>query len=197
MMDSPAPESGQKSQLPEDRKFSWRYLSAILFAVGITVLIILYRDKLRELENLAYAGAFLTMLVGNATVVLPVPGLIVVYSLGSTLNPLLVGLSAGPGAALGELTAYAAGYGGSAVIDNLKVYHRIKVWMERHGPIVVTLLAAFPNPVFDMAGLVAGSVRMKWWRFLIAAWIGKTVQGILVSYAGALSWGWIERFLVH
>lgn len=197
MSGAPTPESDQRSQQLEHKKNGWRFLSAILFVVGITALIILYRDKLRELENLAYVGAFLTMLVGNATVVFPVPGLIFVYSLGSTLNPLLVGLFAGVGAALGEMTAYAAGYGGSAVIDKLEVYQRIKVWMERHGPIVVTLLAAFPNPVFDIAGLTAGSVRIKWWRFLIAAWIGKTVQCVLTAYAGALSWGWIEKFLVH
>jgi len=196
-----SPESDQHLQLrnknTEDRKFGWRYLIAILFAVGVTVLIVLFRDKLRELEKLAYGGAFLVMLIANATVILPVPGLIVVYSLGGTLNPLLVGLFAGPGAALGELTGYAAGFGGSAVIDNLKLYHNIMVWMERYGAIVIILLAAFPNPVFDMAGLVAGSVRMKWWRFLFAAWIGKTIQCIVTSYAGALSLGWVEKFLTQ
>lgn len=65
------------------------------------MLIILYRVQLRELENLAYVGAFLTMLIGHATVGLTGSGLTVVYSLGSTLNPLLVGLFAGPDAALG------------------------------------------------------------------------------------------------
>jgi uncharacterized membrane protein YdjX (TVP38/TMEM64 family) len=69
--------------------------------------------------------------------------------------------------------------------------------MARYGAIVVTLLAAFPNPVFDMAGLVAGSVRMKWWRFLFAVWIGKTIQGIMAAYAGALSLGWVEKLLAH
>jgi membrane protein DedA with SNARE-associated domain len=156
---------------------------------------VIFRDQLRELEKLAYGGAFLIMLISNATVILPVPGLVVVYSLGSTLNPLLVGLFAGPGAALGELTGYAAGYGGSAVIDDMKLYQTIKKWMDRYGAIVITLLASFPNPVFDMVGIVAGSVRMKWWRFLIAVWIGKTIQCILIAYAGYLSLGWIQNFM--
>jgi uncharacterized membrane protein YdjX (TVP38/TMEM64 family) len=46
-----------------------------------------------------------------------------------------------------------------------------------------------------MAGIVAGALRVKWWQFLIAAWIGKTIQGLLVAYAGALSLGWVEQFL--
>jgi membrane protein YqaA with SNARE-associated domain len=108
-----------------------------------------------------------------------------------------VGLFAGPGAALGELTGYAAGYGSSAIVDNLKLYKLVSKWMGRYGPIIITLMAAVPNPVFDMAGLVAGSLRMKWWHFLIAAWIGKTIQSILVAYAGALSMGWIEQFLTR
>jgi uncharacterized membrane protein YdjX (TVP38/TMEM64 family) len=179
----------------EDQSFDLKHVLSILFAVGVTALIFIFRDHLRNLVHLAYAGAFLAMLVGNATVILPVPGLIFVFALGATLNPLLVGLIAGPGAALGELTGYLAGYGGSAVIDNAKFYHRIKGWMERHGVIVITLLAAFPNPLFDMAGIVAGAMRVKWWQFLIAAWIGKTIQGVLVAYAGALSLGWVEQFL--
>ena len=179
------------------KKFGWRYLFAFLSAVGITLLIVMFRDELRELEKLGYIGAFLIMLIGNSTVILPVPGLIVVFSLGSALNPLLVGLFAGPGAALGELTGYAAGYGGSAVVDNLKLYRSVMEWMERYGAIVITLMAAFPNPVFDMVGLVAGSVRMKWWRFLFAVWVGKTIQCIIASYAGAFSLGWVEKLLTQ
>lgn len=179
----------------EQQKFGWKHIASLLFAAGVTAGIVIFRESLRNLDELAYAGAFLSMLIGNATVILPVPGLIFVFALGGTLNPLLVGLVAGPGAALGEMTGYAAGYGGSAIIDNLKLYERIKVWMERYGLIVITILAAIPNPVFDMAGIVAGSLRVKWWRFLIAAWIGKTIQGLFIAYAGALSMGWVEQFL--
>lgn len=181
----------------DEQSFGLKHLISILFAVGVTALVVIFQEQLRELEHLAYAGAFLAMLIGNATVILPVPGLIFVFALGGTLNPLLVGLVAGPGAALGELTGFAAGYGGSAIIDNLKLYQTVKRWMERYGPVVITAMAAIPNPVFDMAGLVAGALRMKWWQFLIAAWIGKTIQGLLIAYAGALSLGWVEQYLSH
>jgi membrane protein YqaA with SNARE-associated domain len=179
----------------EIQKFGWKHVLSLSVAVAATAGIVLFYDKLGSFQHLAYGGAFLAMLIGNATVILPVPGLIVIYVLGGTLNPLLLGLAAGPGAALGEMTGYFAGYGGSALIDNMKLYHRIRGWMERYGLLVIVLLSAIPNPVFDMAGIVAGSLRLKWWQFLLAAWIGKTIQALLIAYAGALSIGWVQGLL--
>lgn len=180
---------------PDANGLQVRHIVSLVFAVGITVIIFLLREHLQTVATWGYVGAFLTMLLGNATIVLPVPGLIVVFALGGTLNPLLVGLAAGPGAALGEMTAYAAGYGGSATIDNTKLYQRIKHWMDRFGPIVISALAAIPNPLFDMAGIVAGASKMAWWRFLLFAWLGKTIQAISIAYAGFYSVGWVLRFL--
>jgi uncharacterized membrane protein YdjX (TVP38/TMEM64 family) len=180
---------------PWHQQFGIKHVVSLTFAIGLSVLIYLNYNRLGDLQHLAYAGAFLAMLIGNATVILPVPGLIIVYILGGTLNPFLLGLAAGPGAAIGEMTGYLTGYGGSALIDNTRLYARIKGWMEKYGLVVISLLAAVPNPAFDMAGIVAGSLRVKWWQFLIAAMIGKTIQATLIALAGDLSIGWVKGFL--
>jgi uncharacterized membrane protein YdjX (TVP38/TMEM64 family) len=190
--DPPAPPGRDEVK---NQPFTTRHALAILGAVAITILIVVFQDRLRALGHLAYLGAFLTMLIGNATVILPVPGLAVVFALGATLNPLLLGLAAGPGAALGELTGYLMGYGGSAVADNLKVYQTIERWMERYGIVVIAVLAAIPNPLFDVAGMVAGVMRIRWWHFLLAALLGKTIQALVVAHAGALSLGWVQQLL--
>ncbi|GAB4467326.1 MAG: VTT domain-containing protein [Anaerolineae bacterium] len=192
-----AAETAGPATAPKQERFGWKHLFALLFAAAVTVCIFVFQEELRSLEEVAYFGAFLAMLIGNATLILPVPGLIFVFSLGGTLNPLLVGLAAGPGAALGELTGYAAGFGGSALIDNFRVYRTFERWMKRYGLLAVAVLATIPNPLFDMAGIVAGASRIKWWQFLLAAWVGKTVQALLVAYAGALSLGWVEQLLAH
>jgi uncharacterized membrane protein YdjX (TVP38/TMEM64 family) len=192
---TPDPLAQPERDEVKNQPFTTRHALAILGAVAITVLIVVFQDKLRGLGHLAYLGAFLTMLIGNATVILPVPGLAVVFALGATLNPLLLGLAAGPGAALGELTGYLMGYGGSAVADNLKVYQTIERWMERYGIVVIAVLAAIPNPLFDVAGMVAGVMRIRWWHFLLAALLGKTIQALVVAYAGSLSLGWVQEFL--
>jgi hypothetical protein len=99
---------------------------AIVFAIAITVAIFAMRDRIGQLKAMGYAGAFAIMLVGNATIILPAPGLTFVFALGSALNAIPVGLAAGAGGALGELTGYLAGYGGSAVIRHQALYQRFE-----------------------------------------------------------------------
>ncbi|NDJ35040.1 MAG: VTT domain-containing protein [Chloroflexi bacterium] len=172
--------------------FSWQHGAAILLAVGITVAIYLLRDSLTRFSELAYAGAFLAMIVGNATILLPVPGLIVIFALGGTLQPVWVGLAGGAGAALGEMTGYAAGFGGSPMIDKESPLYE---WMARFGLALVIVLAIIPNPFFDAAGVIAGAMRITWWQFLLTAWLGKTIQALLVALAGAYSLQWVESLL--
>ena len=82
----------------------------MLTVVGITVYVYSIRDHVEEFAELGFFGAFLIMLIANATVILPAPGLAVIFAMGAVLNPLGVGLSAGLGGALGEVTGYLAGY---------------------------------------------------------------------------------------
>lgn len=177
---------------PQPRRL-WLRAAALITAGAITLLILSFANRIEELQTLGYFGAFLIMLVGNATVIFPVPGVIFVIAMGSTLNPWLVGLCAGPGAALGELTGYLAGYGGAAPLEDTTTYRRFDRWMGRAGPWAILVLAFIPNPVFDVAGLLAGASHMPLWQFLLAAWIGKTLQGITLAWAGALSIDWITQ----
>ena len=169
-------------------------LGAVVLAVVVTLAIALFRDELARFERYGYPGVFLVSLLGNATVIFPAPSLAVVFGMGGVLNPLLVGLVAGVGEALGELTGYLAGYGGATPLENTRLYQRFDRWMDRFGPLVVFVLAVIPNPLFDMAGLLAGASHMPWWQFLAAAWTGKTIQAVFLAYAGALSLEWVTQF---
>ena len=160
---------------------------ALAFALAVTVVIVVFRDQLVALRGLGYVGVFLVGILGNATVIFPVPSLAVVFAAGSVLNPLLVGLVSGVGEPLGELTGYLAGYGGSAVIRDGARFQRIKLWMERRGFLTLFVLSAIPNPVFDLAGIAAGMVGFPVAKFLLACWLGKSLKAILVAYLGSLS----------
>lgn len=193
MADTVEPTRDQ-AESPVEQSFGLRHLLAIVFAVAITVGVLLFRDHVQRFRELAYLGVFLMMLLTSATVILPAPGIVFVFALGAHLNPLLVGLAGGPGAALGEMTGYMAGYGASAIVDNSPIYERIAHWVGgRFGLAFIALLAFIPNPVFDMAGMVAGTLRIKWWQFLLAVMVGKTSRSILVAYGGAYSMEWVER----
>jgi len=66
---------------------------------------------------LGYPGIFLVNLIGSASIIFPVPSFIVTFTFGGILNPWLVGIFAGFGAAIGELIGYVVGRGGKKIIE--------------------------------------------------------------------------------
>ncbi|MFN3491557.1 MAG: hypothetical protein ACK40V_04980, partial [Anaerolineales bacterium] len=72
---------------------------AVFVVIGITIYIYSIRDRVEEFTQYGYFGIFLIMMLANATVILPAPGVAVVFAMGSVFNPLGVALSAGIGGA--------------------------------------------------------------------------------------------------
>jgi membrane protein YqaA with SNARE-associated domain len=161
-----------------------RAVLTIGFAVAITLVILAYRDEIHQYAAWGYPGVFVISVLGNATLIFPVPAIAVVFAMGAVLNPILVGIVAGIGAGLGEMTGYIAGYGGSVLIKN-GVYEKIAALMNRWGAWVIFALAAIPNPIFDIGGLVAGATKMRWWKFLIAVCAGKTIRFVILGLTGS------------
>jgi membrane protein YqaA with SNARE-associated domain len=157
---------------------------AILFSLCIILLIAKFQNRVESLKGYGYLGAFVIGFLGNATVILPAPSLAFTAALGGVLNPVLVGLAAGAGEALGEMTGYLAGISGQAIIENRTRYESMCRYMDRYGGGVFFVLAAIPNPLFDIAGIAAGVVRYPLWKFLLSAWAGKTLKAIFFANAG-------------
>ena len=161
-----------------------RWLGLVL-AVVISALIFLFRDRLADLTAYGYIGLFLLNLAASATLILPAPGLALAFAAGGSLSPLLVGLAVGSGSAVGELTGYLAGVSGRGVIENQARYEQIRGWMRSGGLWVIFFLSLVPNPLFDIAGITAGAMRIPVWKFLAATWGGKVIKATLIAYAGA------------
>ena len=162
-----------------------RRVLALLLVIAISAAILIYRDRLAGLGRYGYPGLFLINLLSSATLLLPVPGLALAFAAGSSFSPLLVGLATGSGATLGELTGYLAGFSGRGVIENQAQYERMRGWMKRYGLWIIFLLSLVPNPLFDIAGITAGALRIRVWKFLLVTWAGKVLKSALVAYAGA------------
>lgn len=173
------------------KRFTWKQGVALVFAIVLSVSIILLHPYLGRLREYGYLGVFIAMALANATLVLPAPGFVVNVVMGSALpSPLLVGIAAGLGSTLGEVTGYAAGYSGSGILQSSKLYDRIRIYMEKYGVWVIFFLALVPNPFFDLAGFASGALGIKWWKFLIATAIGKTIRAILLAYLGYSAFAW-------
>ena len=157
-------------------------LVMLAFSIAIIIVTTHYRDELQQLGNAGYLGLFLVSIVGNATIVIPAPVFVVACAAGMVYGPIQVGLIAGFGAALGELTGYYAGRGGAAVIPTGKLYNQLKQFMRQRGMLAIFLLAAIPNPIFDIGGVIAGALRMKVWQFVFAASLGKALRLGITAY---------------
>ena len=159
----------------------------LLLAVGISLAIVWltnrYQAELRNLGNYGYLGLFAISIIGNATLIIPAPVFVVACAAGIVYGPIGVGVVAGLGSAIGELTGYMAGAGGKALIPQGRLYERLHQFMRRHGMLAIFLLAAIPNPIFDVGGLIAGALQMKAWKFLLAAAVGKSIRLGVTAWA--------------
>jgi len=162
--------------------------------IAALIAAVVFRQHLDELEHYGYAAVFLVGLVSNATLILPVPGLAVSSVLGSVFNPWIVGIVAGAGQALGELTGYLAGYSGHTWVSDHPRYDRLVHWMQRYGVLTVFFLALLPNPLFDVAGMIAGVLRLRVWKFLLSCAAGKMIKNVLFAVAGSYGIGALIRW---
>lgn len=164
--------------------------AALLALFGVAFLY--FSSDIDNLKSWGYAGLFLINLIGAASILLPSPAGASVLGGGALLNDFLgvpafvwVGLVAGTAEAIGEFSGYAAGYGGRIYVENKGSYKRIARWMEKRGTLTMFCLSVTPNPLFDVAGLAAGAVRMPIKRFFLSVWTGKVIKDTWMAAAAA------------
>ena len=167
-------------------------LLVIVVTVGLFLFARRYPETIQEFETYGYLGAFLISVVANATIVLPMPGLLILIGIGTVFNPILVGVAGAAGGAIGETTGYAAGRSGRGLVGSEKIYARAERWIRKRGFLTIFLFSLLPFLPFDMAGMVAGVLRYSLWKFLLACFLGKALLYIAMIQTGA--WGW-EAFV--
>ncbi len=192
-------QSAQDLEEPKTARQRLREALPLIVAVAITLIVgalgVYYRDTLMALGRYGLIGIFLINLINNASVILPAPfGLVATCLFADVSHPLLVGGAAGLGSALGEYTGYMAGAGGNAVIPHGRIYRLLHYYMRRAGPLVIFVLAAVPNPFFDVGGLIAGALKMPPMIFLGTTIAGKVLRNVLIALGCAGSVPFLAHF---
>ncbi len=187
-------QAGKKNWL----KRNYISLLTLLIIIAISVSLFLYGrnpERVAQLQNYGYLGAFLISLIGNATVLLPgivlplLSGLgIIFYPTAGLVGPIFVGLAGGIAAAIGETTGYMVGYSGRRIAERSKMYIRVENRMRRWGAVTIFILSLVPF-FFDLVGIAAGALRFPWWKFFLLCLLGRTILYVgFVSLAAI--WGW-------
>ena len=167
---------------------------ALFAVVGVTLYIYSIRDRVEQFAGFGYPGIFLIALLANATILLPAPGVAVIYAMGAIFNPFGVGLAAGLGGTIGELSGYLAGFSGQAVVERMDIYNRIKPWVDKYGGWAILVLSAIPNPFFDVAGIAAGIAKMPLGSFILFSGVGQLIKMTVFALAGHYSISLISTF---
>ena len=97
-------------------------------------------EEMQDVKILArygYPGGFVVSIFGGITII-PLPSLLVIFTLGGKLNPLYVGLVSGLGEAIGGITVYLTGASGGALWSKLRSRQQSLGEQPRRGYDIVT-----------------------------------------------------------
>ncbi len=162
------------------------FLGAISLSVLFVSGLIYFREVLTSIGNWGYLSVFFIELANSSTVFVPTPGQAFTFSMGSTLNPLYLGLIGGVGSAIGEFTGYALGVRTGNRIKCGRLFRRLETLTDKWGGLYLFLLAIIPGP-FEVAGVWAGAVRYSKIRFFLYVFLGKTLKVTGFALAGYFS----------
>ena len=142
-----------------------------------------------------YLGIFIASFLGAASIIIPIPYTVLIFMMGGILDPILLALSSGAGATLGEFFGYMIGYYGRAIISDerkRKMDYMLRVF-SRYGLIAIFLFALTPLPD-DLLFIPLGLMHYSFIKAFIPCLIGKITMGFILAYGGRLSIDIIKTF---
>jgi membrane protein YqaA with SNARE-associated domain len=199
-----------KSQSQQNVKFK-RYAAIIILAlitiisIGGSIWLIKNYEYIKLLEKQGYIGLFVISLFAGSPIPIPTPNLILTFTMGSVLPPLLVALVSSFGNAIGNALIYITGRGGLEFFKNLgltrrrkksirptrmaRVFYRFKVskfnkFLGQHVLTAVFILGMYPNPLLLPVVAGMGAARYNFWKFFAVCWAGKFVEAVVLAYLG-------------
>ena len=141
-----------------------------------------------------YLGMFIISFLGALSILIPIPYTVLIFVFGKILNPILLAISAGSGAALGEFIGYLLGYYGRTVLSETrkkKMEYLLKIF-SRYGAVTIFIFALTPLPD-DLLFIPLGIMHYSFIKAFIPCILGKILMSLIVAYGGKLSIEFIER----
>ena len=160
-----------------------------IFLVAFNIAVYLVPIDYGAFTSFAYVGAFVVTLLANALIVIPIPYIPIVAHIGATADmPWLVVVLGALASVLGESVAFLAGRAEEGLVSEHPVYKRVHRVAER--PLLAgAMIFAFavpPNPIFDVAGLAAGAVGVRYRVFFVAVFAARLIRLAVIVWLGTM-----------
>lgn len=157
--------------------------------IGLNVAVYFAPIDYEALKSFAYIGAFLVSLLANALVAVPIPYIPIIAHIGATADSaaIVVALAA-LGSVLGESVSFFIGRAEQGLVSEHPIYRRLHRIAERKwlAGLLLFALAAPLNPLFDVAGLAAGAIGMRYRVFFVAVFAARILRFALIVWLGVM-----------
>jgi membrane protein YqaA with SNARE-associated domain len=175
-----------------NNRYIHKSLAILILVTMVGAAVALWRGVISVgwLSSFGYKGIFILSLINSVSPIAG-PSQIATFFVASKLNPLLVGIAGGVGGAIGELTGYLFGYSFRASLseESERKFERLGNWRfirisRQRSFVPLFILASIPNPFFDLASALAGSLRITVTRYFVPVLLGRTLRHVVIAYAG-------------
>ncbi len=196
----------------EDKQRMWSIIFLFLFVVLIIVLAALNLNLGEIMRNIVdwfklklgiwgiFIGVFIISIFGNFTVIFPIPYTLALVTVATdptiqVWHVIVMGIFAGAGASLGEISAWLLGKASKNVIEDgmEKQVIRAQKWIDKGlAPFIIFIFAATPLPD-DAILIFIGLLGYALWKTIIWCFLGKivltTATGLAAKYLGDTALG--------
>jgi membrane protein YqaA with SNARE-associated domain len=156
------------------------------------LLLLLFTDTAR-VEAMGLGGIFVVTLLSHSTMVARDIFVPLFLALTPLYNPILLGVAAGVGGAIGDIIPYLLGLGVAETVESEggKAEDLVGRWLKKYGLWAVLVVAATPLPDLPVV-MLAGTRRLPLHKLLMIEAVGKTALYTLGAWVG----GWIFDLLI-
>lgn len=165
---------------------------AYLTITGVTVtalvsgylLLLLFTDNTR-LEAMGLGGIFAASLLSHATMVARDIFVPLFLALTPFYHPVILGVSAGIGGAVGDIIPYLLGLGVAETVEDKgsRAEDLVGRWIKKYGLWAVLIVAMTPLPDLPVI-MLAGTRRLSFAKLLLLEATGKTVLYSIGAFVG-------------
>lgn len=177
-------------ELTKQRLIRW---TLYLLLVGMVIIVSYWgmskiSPYIEDFKQYGYPGVFLIALITASTAFVPlptsIPSLSLLIVVSTWLNPFYVVLLYSLGGALGEGVSYFLGFTGRKILaNNSLVYMKVEKWMSRLGMgRAIFFFSIIPPGFFDIIAIISGMLRYPFAKFLLFAFLGRTLRFLAVVF---------------
>jgi len=177
-------------------KHLWIQIAGVVAILAVAIVAIPFTEDLRSNSNYSYGALLIVNLIGGALFMMPGFSWASIATFTIALDNIwLVALVGSTGQAIGEMYSYYLGRTASPLLPKHGRVEKLRMIVKRWGTPAIFILAATPNPIFDLAGAIAGAMKLGWKKFLVISFLGRLIKNLVIAAASMYSLGFLRGLI--